>query len=68
MTGAGVFGWLAYAGFAFAAAALALFLAVVFFADVFLKSDDQLRRTMDRILWSIILSLACLSFTVAFRH
>ena len=48
--------------FAFAVVGLAGYAAVVFFGDLFLKTDDQLRRTMDAVLWCLVIGLALSTF------
>ena len=52
---------LTYAGLALSSCAALLFGATVFFGDKFLKTDDQLRRTMDAIMWCLVLGLLALS-------
>lgn len=44
----------AYAGVALAAAAVVMLFLVVFFGDLFLKSDRALRRWMDAIMWCMV--------------
>lgn len=44
--------------FGFAAFGFAGYAAVVFFGDLFLKTDNQLRRTMDAVLWCLVIGLA----------
>ena len=52
---------LTYIGLALSSCAALLFGATVFFGDRFLKTDDQLRRTMDAIMWCLVLGLLVLS-------
>lgn len=52
---------LTYIGLALSSCAALLFGATVFFGDKFLKTDDQLRRTMDAIMWCLVLGLLVLS-------
>lgn len=51
--------WIA---FGFAVAGLLSYGLVFFFGDLFLKTDDQLRRTMDLVLWCLVLGLALSTF------
>lgn len=44
----------AYGGVALAAAAVVMLFLVVFFGDLFLKSDRALRRWMDAIVWCMV--------------
>lgn len=44
----------AYGGVALAAAAVVMLFLVVFFGDLFLKSDRALRRWMDAIMWCMV--------------
>lgn len=43
----------AYGGVALAAAAVVMLFLVVFFGDLFLKSDRALRRWVDAIMWCL---------------
>ena len=47
----------AYGGVALAAAAVVMLFLVMFFGDVFLKSDRDLRRWMDAIMWCMVVGL-----------
>lgn len=51
--------WIA---FGFAVAGLLGYGLVFFFGDLFLKTDDQLRRTMDAVLWCLVIGLALSTF------
>ena len=55
----------AYAGVALAAAAVAMLSLVVFFGDLFLKSDRALRRWMDAIVWCMAGGLLAVSVAAA---
>ncbi len=44
----------AYGGVALTAASVVMLLLVVFFGDLFLKSDRALRRWMDAIMWCMV--------------
>jgi len=44
----------AYGGVALAAAAVVMLFLVMFFGDLFLKSDRALRRWMDAIMWCMV--------------
>ena len=61
-------GWLhvaASAGVFLACAAIVAFAAVTVFGDLFIKSDDVLRKTMDAILFTILAAVAVVAFTTA---
>lgn len=59
---------LTYIGLALSACAALLFGATVFFGDVLIKTDDQLRATMDTIMWCIVLGCLALSVNVVLLH
>ena len=44
----------AYGGVALAGAAVVMLFLVVFFGDLFLRSDRALRRWMDAIMWCMV--------------
>lgn len=46
--------YVAYGGVALAAAAAVILFLVVFFGDLFLKSEREIRSWMDTILWCIV--------------
>ena len=54
-------------GAALSTGAALLFGATVFFGDMFLKTDDQLRRTMDAVMWCLVLGLLALSMDAFVR-
>ena len=58
---------LTYIGLALSSCAALLFGATVFFGDRFLKTDDQLRRTMDAVMWCLVLGLLALSMDAFVR-
>lgn len=61
-------GWLhvaASAGVFLACAAIGAFAAVVVLGDLFIKSDDALRKTMDAILFTVLAAVAVVAFTTA---
>lgn len=45
---------IAFGGVALAAAAVVMLFLVVFFGDLFLRSDRALRRWMDAIMWCMV--------------
>ena len=47
----------AYGGVALATAAVVMLFLVMFFGDVLLKSDRDLRRWMDAIMWCMVVGL-----------
>lgn len=53
------------AGAFLACAAIGAFVAVVVFGDLIIKSDDELRKTMDAILLAVISAVAAVAFTLA---
>lgn len=55
----------AYGGVALAAAAVVMLVLVVFFGDMFLKSDRALRRWMDAIMWCMAGGLLAVSVAAA---
>lgn len=55
----------AYGGVALAAAAVVMLFLVVFFGDLFLKSDRALRRWMDAIMWCMVGGLFVTSVVAA---
>lgn len=59
---------LTYIGLALSACAALLFGATVFFGDVLIKTDDQLRATMDTIMWCLVLGMLALSVNVVLLH
>lgn len=59
---------LTYIGLALSACAALLFGATVFFGDVLIKTDDQLRATMDTIVWCLVLGMLALSVNVVLLH
>ena len=61
-------GVLTYIGLAFSACAALLFGATVFFGDALIKTDDQLRATMDTIVWCLVLGMLALSVNVVLLH
>lgn len=62
----------AYGGVALAAASVVMLLLVVFFGDLFLKSDRVLRRWMDAIMWctvgGLLATAAAAAWAVAQLH
>lgn len=44
----------AYGGTALAAAAAVMLFLVAFFGDLFIRTDEALRRWMDAIMWCIV--------------
>ena len=44
----------AYGGVALAAAAVVMLFLVVFFGDLFIRTDKALRRWMDAIMWCLV--------------
>lgn len=59
---------LTYVGLALSVCAVLLFVKTVFFGDLFLKTDNQLQKTMDAIMWCIVLGLLTLSVNVVVLH
>lgn len=60
----------ATAGVLLAGAAAAAFLAVAFFGDLFLKSDESLRKAMDFVMYAMLAALvvvAAVAASVAYR-
>jgi hypothetical protein len=55
----------AYGGVTLAAAAVVMLFLVVFFGDLFLKSDRALRRWMDAIMWCMVGGLLASSVAAA---
>ena len=53
------------AGVLLACAAVGVFLAVAFFGDLFLKSDEALRKAMDAVLYLMLAALAVVAFVAA---
>ena len=62
----------AYGGVALAAAAVVMLFLVMFFGDLFLKSDRALRRWMDAIMWCMVgglfVTAAVAAWTVVQLH
>lgn len=62
----------AYGGVALAAAAVVMLFLVMFFGDMFLKSDRALRRWMDAIMWcmtgGLLVTAAVAAWTVVQLH
>lgn len=56
---------IAFGGVALAAAAIVMLVLVVFFGDLFLKSDRALRRWMDAIVWCMAGGLFAVSAAAA---
>ena len=61
-----VFNMIAFGGTALAAAAVVMLFLVVFFGDLFLKSDRALRRWMDAIIWCMVGGLLATAVVVAY--
>ena len=59
--------YVAYGGVALAAATVVMLFLVVFFGDLFLKSDRALRRWMDAIMWCMVGGLLATAVVVAYR-
>lgn len=55
----------ASAGVCLACAAAGAFLAIVFFGDKFLKSDESLRNAMDFVMYAMIAALTVVAFVSA---
>lgn len=55
----------ASAGVLLAFAAVAAFLAVAFFGDKFLKSDESLRKAMDFVMYAMLAALAVTALVAA---
>lgn len=58
------------AGVFLACAAAVVFFAVAFFGDMFLKSDESLRKAMDFVMYLVLAATAVVAFvaaTVAYR-
>lgn len=62
----------AYGGVALSAIAVVMLLLVVFFGDLFLKSDRALRRWMDAVMWCMVgglfVTAAVAAWTVVQLH
>lgn len=55
----------AYAGVVLAFAAAGLFSAVALFGDMFVRSDDQLRRLMDAVMYLLLAAVAVTAVVAA---
>lgn len=55
----------ASAGVFLACAAVGTFLSVVLFGDMFLKSDEALRKAMDAVMYTMLAALAVVAFVAA---
>ena len=55
----------ASAGVFLACAAVGVFVAVAFFGDWFLKSDESLRKAMDLVMYALLAAVAVVAFTAA---
>ena len=55
----------AYGGVVLAAAAVVMLFLVMFFGDLFLKSDRALRRWMDAIMWCLVGGLSATAAAAA---
>lgn len=55
----------ASAGVFLACAAVGVFLAVVLFGDLFLKSDETLRKAMDLVMYTMLAALTVVAFVAA---
>lgn len=56
----------ASAGVILACAAAAVFIAVALFGDLFLKSDESLRKAMDIVMYAILAALAVVALVAAY--
>ena len=63
---------ISFGGVALAAVAVGMLFLVVFFGDVFLKTDQALRRWMDAIMWcltvGLLLSSVCAAWAIQRFH
>lgn len=57
--------YVAYAGVALSASAFVMLFLVVFFGDLFLKSERALRRWMSTLMWCMVGGLFVTAVTVA---
>ena len=57
---------IASAGVFFACAATMVFIAIAFFGDLFLKSDESLRNMMDLVMYAILAALLVVAFVAAY--
>lgn len=56
----------ASAGVVLACAAAGVFLAVTFFGDLFLKSDESLRKAMDLMVYAMLAALSVVALVAAY--
>ena len=55
----------ASAGVFLACAAVGVFVAVALFGDLFLKSDEALRKAMDLVMYALLAAVAVTAFVAA---
>lgn len=53
------------AGLFFACLAAGAFLGIAFFGDLFLKSDESLRKAMDLVMYALLAAVAVVAFVAA---